>query len=194
MNQIGYSIIDESGVEVRFWGSQIDRCASIPDRIDLPNGDFVHGAIEGYIGQFRLVKRMGIYSSSPSPGFDGQQVVIAFPVTPEMVVAERERRLASGFSYTFDDPRGTHQIGTTAQDMTGWNAVTMLAQAAINLGAPTTSINIVTNTGPVSVTALEWQTVLLAASAFQQPIWAASFALQAASPIPSNYQDDSHWG
>jgi hypothetical protein len=58
---------------------------------------------------------------------------------------------------------------------------------------PNTPIDIVTDTGPVQVTATEWQQIIVAASQFGQPIWAASFALQAMDPIPENYQDDSYW-
>lgn len=109
------------------------------------------------------------------------------------VTEERERRLAAGFSYDFGDARGVHQIGTTAQDMVGWNEVTSVAQAAINAGAPGMEIAIVTDTGPVTVTALEWQSILLAAGAARQPIWAASFAIQKLNPIPADYADDARW-
>ncbi|HEY6032060.1 MAG TPA: hypothetical protein VIU44_15925 [Gaiellaceae bacterium] len=117
------------------------------------------------------------------------------PPTAENVQAERTRRLARGFNYTFPngDPRGTVRIGTTETDMAGWDEVTKLAAAEIATGNASTEINILTDTGPVVVTAQEWQSVLIAAGNFRQPIWAASFALQAQSPIPASYADDSHW-
>lgn len=115
------------------------------------------------------------------------------PLTPDDVVAERERRLALGFSFDFGDGRGVHRFSTTAQDMKGWDEVTTTAQAAINVGAPNTAIAIVTNTGPVSVTALEWQQVLIQAAGFRQPIWQKSFQLQAMSPIPADYASDARW-
>jgi hypothetical protein len=108
------------------------------------------------------------------------------------VVVERARRLALGFDYDFGDGRGVHRIGQTAADLAGWSEVTTAAQTAINLGS-TTPIGIVTDTGPVEVTPLEWQAILAAATAYRQPIWAASFALQAMSPIPADFADDSYW-
>src|SRR5262245_26047355 len=97
------------------------------------------------------------------------------------VIAERERRLALGFTYDFGDARGVHRIATTDQDMKGWDEVSKIAGALIALSDGTTTIDIVTETGPAKVTALEWQQVLVAASAFRQPIWAASFTLQTKS-------------
>lgn len=110
------------------------------------------------------------------------------------VVVERTRRLAAGFDYDFGGARGVHRIGTTEQDMAGWNEVNTIASAAVALGQGATPILIVTDTGPVEVTALEWQSVLLAGAAVRQAIWSASFALQANLPLPENYEDDSHWG
>lgn len=85
-----------------------------------------------------------------------------------------------------------HRIGQTAADLAGWSEVTTAAQTAINLGA-STSIGIVTDTGPGMVTPLEWQAILTAAPAYRQPIWAASFALQAMDPIPADFAGDSYW-
>lgn len=114
-------------------------------------------------------------------------------IIPSAVIAERERRLALGFDYNFGDERGVHRIGTTDADLAGWREVTDVANAAIATGAPSAQIAIATNTGACIVTAIEWQSILLAAAAFRQPLWAASFALQAMDPIPSNYTDDSFW-
>ncbi|MBM2293103.1 hypothetical protein JQX09_13185 [Sulfitobacter pseudonitzschiae] len=109
------------------------------------------------------------------------------------IVAERERRLAAGFDYDFGDARGVHHIGTTADDMTGWDEVTMGANAAIALGAGSSTFSIVTETGYVEVTALEWQSILVAATVFRQPIWGASFALQAMDPKPADITDNVLW-
>ena len=122
-------------------------------------------------------------NNSPSPAV----------VSVDAVVAERKRRLGLGFAYDFGDARGVHQIGTTEQDMVGWNEVSAAAQAAMALGAPTTPIDIVTDTGPATVTAAEWQAILLMAAQVRQPIWAASFALQAMSLIPADYADNAYW-
>lgn len=100
------------------------------------------------------------------------------------VVRERSKRLAEGFDYDFEGSRGVHHIGTTEEDMRGWDEVTMGANAAVAIGAGSTAFDIITETGPVEVTALEWQSILMAATAFRQPIWTASFTLQQMDPIP----------
>lgn len=113
-------------------------------------------------------------------------------VTLDHVIIERNRRLALGFDYDFGDARGVHRIGTTDADMAGWSEVTTLAQTRLVLGMSDV-ISIVTDTGQVDVTPTEWMNILLAASAFRQPIWAKSFVLQAADPIPADYTADAHW-
>lgn len=115
------------------------------------------------------------------------------PITVDHVIAERERRLALGFDYDFGDERGEHHIGTSPADMIGWDEVTKGANAAIALGQGNATIQIVTETGPAAITALEWQAILLAATAVRQPIWQASFALQAMTTIPSDFADDAYW-
>jgi hypothetical protein len=119
--------------------------------------------------------------------------IAAIPGTPGQVILERERRLAGGFDYDFGDARGVHRIGTTAQDMRGWDEVNLAAQVAVILGDPGATIDIETDTGGATVTALEWLAVLTAAGAFRQPIWQASFALLEQDPIPADFADDSHW-
>lgn len=122
------------------------------------------------------------------------------------VIAERNRHLALGFDYTFPDipgeapgdpstpdPRGTHRFATTPSDMEGWEEVTLGANAAMAAGLPDTPFLVVTETGPLQITAAEWQQVLLAATAFRQPIWLASFNLQAMDPIPADLTDDQWW-
>ncbi len=109
------------------------------------------------------------------------------------VVRERERRLALGFDFDFGAGRGTHRIGTTVADMLGWDEVSKLAAALVQTGSGSTTIDIVTSTGPVRIAAAEWSDVLIAAALFRQPIWAASFVLQSMAEIPNDYQADSYW-
>lgn len=115
------------------------------------------------------------------------------PATIADVMIERARRLSLGFNYDFGDARGVHHIGTTDADMLGWREVTDASNALIALGQPNATLQIVTDTGPATITAMEFQSVLAAAALARQPIWAASFALQAMSPIPSDYAADSYW-
>jgi hypothetical protein len=110
------------------------------------------------------------------------------------VEAEQGRRLAEGFDFDFADSRGVHRIGTDEEDMKGWSEVTTIAQALINVGQPNQTISILTNTGPVNVTATEWQQVLLAAAAFRQPIFLGTFSLIMQDPIPEDYKtNDAYW-
>jgi hypothetical protein len=113
--------------------------------------------------------------------------------TVSNVITERQRRLTAGFDYDFADARGVHRIGTTKADLDGWDEVSKAASALVALGLPNQEIGIVTDTGPCNVTAIEWQSVLVGAMQFRQPIFAASFVLQASDPIPQNYADDSNW-
>lgn len=101
------------------------------------------------------------------------------PLSVDLVIAERNARLAGGFDFNFGDARGTHRIGTTEADMKGWDEVTSGANAFIAKGLGSTAINLVTDTGPVQITADEWQDMLIAAAAFRQPIWQASFLISA---------------
>ena len=118
---------------------------------------------------------------------------VARPAALVCVQTECKRRLATGFDYDFGDARGIHRIGTTERDMAGWDEVTMLAQALINAADTSTTIKIATDTGICDVTAPEWNTILLAAGAFRQPIWQASFVLQAMDPVPADYANDARW-
>lgn len=107
------------------------------------------------------------------------------------IVAERNRRLALGFDYDFGDQRGVHRIGTTDADLKGWGEVSTYAGALLDSGDTTTTIAIVTDTGPCVVTAAEWRAVEIAAAAFRQPIWAASFSLM--QTLPTDYTADARW-
>ena len=127
--------------------------------------------------------------------WDGANLSVpARVITEDDVIAERERRLSLGFDFDFGDARGVHRIGTTDRDMVGWNEVTQAANSRVNTNKPTEVINIVTDTGPATVTAREWQDILYAASVVRQPIWAGSFFLMAQSPIPADYAtNDAYW-
>lgn len=112
---------------------------------------------------------------------------------PALVVAERDRRLAMGFDYDFQDERGVHRISTTPADMAGWDEVTKLATALSATGDTVSKITILTDTGSVQVTAQEWHQILIAAGAFRQPIWQASFVIRAMDPPPVDVTDDTLW-
>src|SRR5690606_19468868 len=97
--------------------------------------------------------------------------------------------------YDFGDGRGVHHIGTAAGDMRKWvDEVTPIAQTYLNVSQPAGEIVISTETGTVTITALEWQHILLAASDYRQPLYQASFALQAMDPIPADFATNpAYW-
>lgn len=107
----------------------------------------------------------------------------------QLVLIQRAQHLAAGFDYDFGDERGVHTIGTSDADMLGWDEVSKGATAAVLASQFDAPIAIVTDTGPAIVTALEWQHVLIAATAFRQPIWAASFALQSAIAAANDHEE-----
>lgn len=114
------------------------------------------------------------------------------PPTAAHVHAERDRRLAGGFIYDFGNERGEHFFGTTTDDMKGWEEVRSGAGVIRRLGL-STLLRISTKTGAVEITPEEWDLVEFAALTFRQPIWQASFDLEAMDPIPADYADDVHW-
>lgn len=113
--------------------------------------------------------------------------------TADQVWIEKDRRWALGFDYDFEDSRGVHHIATTPKDLDDWAKVSAAATAVIALGQPEATITIYTETGPATVTALEWQSVLVAAAAFFQAAIDAAAALVAMDPIPADYADDIWW-
>lgn len=181
MEIVGYKLIKiEDSSVVKEWGGTWGQCPAIPNPITLPNGDVVCGpALNTAYSGYELVPWE---MEPPAP-------------TVEDVVQERSRRLALGFDYDFGST-GTpsiQHVGTTEQDMQGWNEVTTWADSQIALNDTTSTVTILTDNGQATVTALQWMGVINAASAFRQPIWRDSFALQAMSPIPSDYTDDKWW-
>jgi len=133
-------------------------------------------------------------TATPQQIAAAQAVLAAFdPARPTvaMIAAERERRLGLGFDYDFGDARGTHRIGTSPADMGGWSEVSTYAGALLDSGDTTTKIAVVTDTGPVEVTAPEWRAIEIAAAAFRQPIWGRSFVLM--QTLPVDYTADAHW-
>jgi len=109
------------------------------------------------------------------------------------ILTERARRLAEGFDYDFGDERGVHRIGTTEDDKKGWDEVNQWAAAMTGLGDTESTLLISTDTGPAYVTAPEWHAIVAHGATVQQPIWQASFILQAMETIPEDYADDHYW-
>lgn len=143
--------------------------------IDPPENYYWTGEVEGEFPNFTPV-----YEELPYP-------------TEDDVIDERRRRLSVGFDYDFGDERGVHRIGTTENDMIGWDEVMKWAQAKMILGDTTATKLIVTDTSPVTITPLEWCSIIEEADSFRGPIWEKSFILQAMNPIPRDYKDNKYW-
>lgn len=143
--------------------------------IDPPENHYWVGEVEGEFPDFTPV-----YEELPYP-------------TEDDVIDERRRRLSVGFNYDFGDERGVHRIGTTENDMIGWDEVMKWAQAKMLLGDTTATKLIVTDTSPVTITPLEWCSIIEEADSFRGPIWEKSFILQAMNPIPRDYKDNKYW-
>lgn len=109
------------------------------------------------------------------------------------VIMERNRRMEAGFDYDFGDARGIHHFGTKDSDMRGWAEVTDWMNANLGLNNLTEQLIVLTNTGSATVTPIDWAKVLQAAGNFRQPLWSASFLLQAENPIPADYYADKWW-
>lgn len=118
----------------------------------------------------------------------------AEPEAEEWTLAqERDRRLAMGFSFDFGDERGVHIIGTTADDMRGWDEVSQICDLIRRGVIDQPAIGISTETGDVEITPAEWDLVVAAAAAFRQPVWQASFALANLDELPADFADDAWW-
>lgn len=155
----------------------------LPAELDMPDFDPVRQVRTGpeYIVQSdKVIER---YTVSPRPLDERKADMI------NEVIDVRTAKLASGFNHDFGPGRGVHRIGTTDADMAGWDEVTKFANAMVALGDTTTTIDLVTDTAPVSVTSMDWQSVLIAAGLFRQPIWATSFVLQGMISAVEDHDD-----
>ena len=109
MERIGYSLVDASGSEVWHIGEEKGQWFELPNAINLPNGDRVHGAKPGDTFQdWKLVER---WIDDPQPeyhvstgrtvAYDGEKIVVtvAYEATPSVPqpptpVTPRQIRLA----------------------------------------------------------------------------------------------------
>jgi len=122
----------------------------------------------------------------------------AFAGVSQLDVEHRQQRRGRGafqlgFDFDFGDERSIHHIGTSTADMAGWQEVTMLANAYLMVGNAAGPIVIATETGPATITAVDWQHVLIATGEFRQSIWLASFIVGAMRPIPMDFREDKYW-
>lgn len=87
MDQVGYSLVDQDGTEVQFWGDTYGQCVEVPKCIRLPNGDDVHCPEVGatYDG-LKLVARFLPRQLDP-PAMTPQEKIAALGLSPEDIRA-----------------------------------------------------------------------------------------------------------
>lgn len=103
MDQMGYSLVDGDGKELRWWGETPGTIAALPEYIVLPNGDQVHCPEVGLDYQgVKLVPRMNVEGANVSTSFDGEKIIITQPAPlppPEFTPQEK----LSALGLTVDD-------------------------------------------------------------------------------------------
>lgn len=128
-------------------------------------------------------------------------VPLSEELDPDQPVSEKdllnrqlEHRLSLGLEYDFKDGRGVHHIGTSPQDMDRWlKEVSPYAQSFLNVDQPEGTLNIRTHTGYVSITAQEWQNVLMAIGEYRQSVYKQYFKIKDMDPPPEDVTDDTLW-
>lgn len=81
MEHVGFSLVDQAGNEITFWGDTPGQTQGLPDVIKLPDGSHVHCAGLGGIGDWLLAKRYIDWSAAENPPtFTGDAVVVTRPL------------------------------------------------------------------------------------------------------------------
>lgn len=173
-----------------------------------PNEDWIEGDFDD-----RFVNiAPGVYGDPTPEDPEGKVITPPTPYLKENPYTQAElrkeiikkRKLLQGVGFDFDfrtipggnpeDPRGIHHIGTTKEDLEGWDEVTKFASLMQSLGQQNTEIAIDTDTGPTTIQAWEWTFVLLASGQFRQPLWARASELSYLDPIPQDVvSNDAYW-
>jgi hypothetical protein len=108
------------------------------------------------------------------------------------VMAECDRRLANSYmDYMFE--LGSQRLDISTDALRGWSEITELALCYNALGSTKNLVIYPENQIKVSITAQEWLDVVIKVREFRQAIWTDSFALQAMTPIPTDFFDDKYW-
>jgi len=149
----------------------------------------------GYVkdGAFRI--------APPSPGADHvfdtlseAWVYSPAPVTAERVNAARARRIAAGVDLTIEGLAAPVALQGRPEDRENLSGLAILAQLRVAAGDTTTPTtyrdreNADHTLTPPQVLAL-----YAAAMAWVEAVYAASWAIKGADPIPQDFDDDSRW-
>ena len=70
LHHTGYSLVDSSNTEIKFWGNSLYEVISMPERIILPNGDIVEApTLDGnWSDEYKLIERW--IESNPTTEID----------------------------------------------------------------------------------------------------------------------------
>lgn len=76
---IGYSLVDDAGNEVAFWGNTPGQCEAFPSQIRLPNGETIYCGGPCVLGDFLVVERHFV-AGPESITFEGTKVIVSRPL------------------------------------------------------------------------------------------------------------------
>jgi hypothetical protein len=95
MEQIGYSLVNGSNVEVQHWGDVAGQCAGVPGMIVLLNGDHVHcPQVGGTYGGLRLAERWLAYTGTEGVSFSAGKIIVSRSPPEPAQVAPTQRAVA----------------------------------------------------------------------------------------------------
>lgn len=203
MDQIGYSLVDANGNEVRFWGDSFGVLVSAPDYIDWPSGDRSYCPASGMVNngaQFatRWLDQSVGDSASQSIAFDGTKVVVTrvlakIVLTGADVDVERDRRIALGASVT----AGGATFPVQTRDDVDFRNINGLVSKGIVLtlqGDSTTTVTFrdAANTDH-QLAATDLISMGSQVAARVEAIYAASWVIKAMGTIPADYAADNRW-
>lgn len=117
MEQIGYSLVDKNGGELRFWGDRAGECPGVPDFIDWPSGDRSYCPSIGMDnhGAKLVLRQLNLSEgddASQSISFDGTQTIVT-RVTQRVVVPDPPAPTLETYHYAIrnliEDTAASHQ-------------------------------------------------------------------------------------
>lgn len=173
MEQIGWSLVDEAGSEVQYWGDAPGAVAGKPDMIRLPNGDDVHCPAPGALQAWKLLPRYHALGADSAISVETDRVVRLTVPTAAMVKAEAQRRIMA-------------LIGTS--DIISC----LIKQSNANMRANELN-NILASGGAFSPAEQVESAGLKALADAVKTIRSKSNDLEAMSPIPTDFTSDSYW-
>lgn len=152
MQKIGYSLIDSSNTEIKFWGDTLGQDFGIPNPIIIPDVLIAYAPVVGEIinGEYKLVERWIVANSELSDlysgqttEFDGEKIVVTHqyrnPTQQELLARSASKRYDKETSGVMI---GNNHIYTDRQSQAMITGISTLLQLS-----PNTVINFKTSDG-----------------------------------------------